>query len=174
MNRDLHYLVNPGRSDSRETATGERALPCSTRRNGVSLFCRTPYDLKKAQERITGSRTFAATAGDAAGDRTLTNGSRVVNCQHVPHSSQAPDVQPLSGEGSSHGARRRNPIWSRTSTAERAGTGTGRLRSGHHRPGGTQSRSGLSEYLGHQTNNVAEYSGLLAALDYAIKNGSKR
>src|SRR5580692_12280576 len=25
----------------------------------------------------------------------------------------------------------------------------------------------LSEYLGHQTNNYAEYSGLLAALDYA-------
>jgi len=33
--------------------------------------------------------------------------------------------------------------------------------------------AGLSEYLGHQTNNVAEYSGLLAALDYAVKNGSK-
>jgi ribonuclease HI len=29
----------------------------------------------------------------------------------------------------------------------------------------------LSEYLGHQTNNVAEYSGLLAALDYALKHG---
>lgn len=29
----------------------------------------------------------------------------------------------------------------------------------------------LSEYLGHQTNNVAEYSGLLAALDYAVKRG---
>ncbi len=29
----------------------------------------------------------------------------------------------------------------------------------------------LSGYLGHQTNNVAEYSGLLAALDYAAKNG---
>ncbi len=26
----------------------------------------------------------------------------------------------------------------------------------------------LSEYLGHQTNNYAEYNGLLAALDYAI------
>ncbi|HUS18121.1 MAG TPA: ribonuclease HI family protein [Terriglobales bacterium] len=28
----------------------------------------------------------------------------------------------------------------------------------------------LSEYLGHQTNNVAEYSGLLAALDYAVQH----
>ena len=28
----------------------------------------------------------------------------------------------------------------------------------------------LSEYLGHQTNNFAEYSGLLAALDYAVKH----
>ena len=28
----------------------------------------------------------------------------------------------------------------------------------------------LSEYLGHQTNNYAEYSGLLAALHYAIAN----
>ena len=31
----------------------------------------------------------------------------------------------------------------------------------------------LSEYLGHQTNNYAEYSGLLAALDYALKHGHK-
>ena len=31
----------------------------------------------------------------------------------------------------------------------------------------------LSEYLGHQTNNVAEYSGLLAALDYAVKHGHR-
>ena len=29
----------------------------------------------------------------------------------------------------------------------------------------------ISEYLGHQTNNVAEYRGLLAALDYAIEHG---
>ena len=29
----------------------------------------------------------------------------------------------------------------------------------------------LSEYLGRQTNNYAEYSGLLAALSYAIKHG---
>jgi ribonuclease HI len=28
----------------------------------------------------------------------------------------------------------------------------------------------LSEYLGHQTNNFAEYSALLAALDYALAN----
>ena len=31
----------------------------------------------------------------------------------------------------------------------------------------------LSEYLGHQTNNFAEYSGLLAALSYATKHGFK-
>src|SRR5271169_3861510 len=31
----------------------------------------------------------------------------------------------------------------------------------------------LSEYLGKQTNNYAEYSGLLAALTYALKNGPK-
>jgi hypothetical protein len=31
----------------------------------------------------------------------------------------------------------------------------------------------LSEYLGHQTNNFAEYNGLLAALDYAIENGPR-
>lgn len=29
----------------------------------------------------------------------------------------------------------------------------------------------LSEYLGHRTNNVAEYSALLAALEYAIQHG---
>jgi ribonuclease HI len=29
----------------------------------------------------------------------------------------------------------------------------------------------LSEYLGHRTNNYAEYRGLLAALDYAHANG---
>lgn len=33
--------------------------------------------------------------------------------------------------------------------------------------------AGLSEYLGHQTNNYAEYHGLLAALDYALKHGHK-
>src|SRR5246127_756971 len=33
--------------------------------------------------------------------------------------------------------------------------------------------AGLNEYLGHQTNNYAEYSGLLAALDYALKHGHK-
>ena len=31
----------------------------------------------------------------------------------------------------------------------------------------------LSEYLGKQTNNYAEYSGLLAALTYALQHGSK-
>ncbi len=31
----------------------------------------------------------------------------------------------------------------------------------------------LSEYLGHQTNNYAEYQGLIAALEYAIKHGPK-
>jgi ribonuclease HI len=31
----------------------------------------------------------------------------------------------------------------------------------------------LSNYLGHQTNNYAEYQGLLAALEYATKNGHK-
>lgn len=31
----------------------------------------------------------------------------------------------------------------------------------------------LSEYLGHQTNNYAEYNGLLAALAYAVQNGHK-
>ena len=32
----------------------------------------------------------------------------------------------------------------------------------------------LSEYLGHQTNNYAEYKGLLAVLDWALKNGARR
>jgi ribonuclease HI len=31
----------------------------------------------------------------------------------------------------------------------------------------------LSEYLGHQTNNFAEYQGLIAALEYTIKHGPK-
>jgi ribonuclease HI len=31
----------------------------------------------------------------------------------------------------------------------------------------------LSEYLGHQTNNFAEYQGLIAALEYALLHGSK-
>lgn len=31
----------------------------------------------------------------------------------------------------------------------------------------------LSEYLGHQTNNFAEYQGLIAALEHAIQHGSK-
>lgn len=31
----------------------------------------------------------------------------------------------------------------------------------------------LSQYLGHQTNNFAEYQGLIAALEYAIGHGPK-
>ena len=31
----------------------------------------------------------------------------------------------------------------------------------------------LSQYLGHQTNNVAEYQAFLAALDYAVRNGPR-
>ncbi|HYA26254.1 MAG TPA: ribonuclease HI family protein [Terriglobales bacterium] len=31
----------------------------------------------------------------------------------------------------------------------------------------------LGEYLGHQTNNFAEYQGLIAALEYAIQHGYK-
>ncbi len=33
--------------------------------------------------------------------------------------------------------------------------------------------AGLSEYLGHQTNNFAEYQGLIAALEYAVEHGPK-
>ena len=32
----------------------------------------------------------------------------------------------------------------------------------------------LSRYLGVQTNNFAEYSGLLAVLEWALKNGVRR
>src|ERR1700741_4611006 len=31
----------------------------------------------------------------------------------------------------------------------------------------------LSDYLGHQTNNFAEYQGLIAALEYAFQHGPK-
>jgi ribonuclease HI len=31
----------------------------------------------------------------------------------------------------------------------------------------------LSEYLGNQTNNFAEYQGLIAALEYALQHGPK-
>jgi ribonuclease HI len=31
----------------------------------------------------------------------------------------------------------------------------------------------LSEYLGHQTNNFAEYQGVIAALEYALQHGPK-
>ncbi len=34
--------------------------------------------------------------------------------------------------------------------------------------------AGLSKFLGHATNNVAEYHGLLAALDYALENRHRR
>lgn len=33
--------------------------------------------------------------------------------------------------------------------------------------------AGLSEYLGHQTNNFAEYQGLIAALEYALRHGPR-
>lgn len=33
--------------------------------------------------------------------------------------------------------------------------------------------AGLHEYLGHQTNNYAEYHGLLAALEYALKHDQR-
>jgi ribonuclease HI len=33
--------------------------------------------------------------------------------------------------------------------------------------------AGLSQYLGHQTNNFAEYQGLIAALEYAIEHRHK-
>ena len=36
-----------------------------------------------------------------------------------------------------------------------------------------QKIASLSEYLGHQTNNVAEYQGLIAALEYAVKHGHR-
>jgi ribonuclease HI len=36
-----------------------------------------------------------------------------------------------------------------------------------------RSVAALSEYLGHQTNNYAEYSGLLAALNYTIRHQLK-
>ena len=31
----------------------------------------------------------------------------------------------------------------------------------------------LSEYLGHQTNNFAEYQGLIAALEFSVEKGHK-
>jgi ribonuclease HI len=33
--------------------------------------------------------------------------------------------------------------------------------------------AGLSRYLGHQTNNFAEYQALIAALEYAVEHGSR-
>jgi ribonuclease HI len=40
-------------------------------------------------------------------------------------------------------------------------------------PGG-ETLAELSEFLGRATNNVAEYQGLLAALDYALRSGHAR
>lgn len=42
-----------------------------------------------------------------------------------------------------------------------------------HTADGTRLAS-LSKYLGHATNNVAEYQGLLAALDYALEHNYRR
>lgn len=39
---------------------------------------------------------------------------------------------------------------------------------------GGQTLAELSEFLGKTTNNVAEYSGLLAALKWALENGQRR
>ena len=36
-----------------------------------------------------------------------------------------------------------------------------------------QKVAALSEYLGHQTNNFAEYQGLIAALEFAVKHGPR-
>ncbi len=36
-----------------------------------------------------------------------------------------------------------------------------------------QKVAALSEYLGHQTNNFAEYQGLIAALEYALQHGPR-
>jgi ribonuclease HI len=36
-----------------------------------------------------------------------------------------------------------------------------------------QQVAALSQYLGHQTNNFAEYQGLIAALEYALEHGHK-
>jgi ribonuclease HI len=33
--------------------------------------------------------------------------------------------------------------------------------------------AGLSQYLGHQTNNFAEYQALIAALEYAVEHGPR-
>ena len=36
-----------------------------------------------------------------------------------------------------------------------------------------QKVAALSQYLGHQTNNFAEYQGLIAALEYALEHGHR-
>ena len=38
---------------------------------------------------------------------------------------------------------------------------------------GGQKVASLSEYLGHQTNNFAEYQGLIAALEFSVNKGHK-
>src|SRR5579872_6750948 len=38
---------------------------------------------------------------------------------------------------------------------------------------GRRKIAALSEYLGHQTNNFAEYQGLIAALEYVVAHGHK-
>jgi ubiquinone/menaquinone biosynthesis C-methylase UbiE/ribonuclease HI len=40
----------------------------------------------------------------------------------------------------------------------------------HIQDGGGKTVAELSEFLGHKTNNYAEYSGLIAALNYAVEN----
>ena len=73
-----------------------------------------------------------------------------------PRSSDTPDEYLLAHiDGGSRG----NP----------GPAGFGVVITDHHR----QKVATLSEYLGHQTNNFAEYSGLLAALDYALQHGHK-
>ena len=59
--------------------------------------------------------------------------------------------------------RRRRP---RQPRAPPATASSSRTRSG-------KKVAALSEYLGHQTNNFAEYQGLIAALEYAVKHGPK-
>ena len=52
LKENMRYMVNPGRSDSPATETGGPPLPCSTPTARIVTFCRVPYNLKQAQERI--------------------------------------------------------------------------------------------------------------------------